>query len=294
MENINLTDEQKKSENSRIYVLFYSFFLIPFMIAIFGGVFFLLLNFITYETKDPSELLNQVKIGSATKRWQSAFELSKVLNDPERVPEDPSFKNQIVSAYQHSINDDPLVRSYLAIAMGVSRDNFYEDELLVGLDDENRESRLAAIQSIGMVGSSKCTRKLQDIVLRSDYQDERLAATMSLGFIGDPKTIPTLVNLLEDNEPNIRWDAAIGLAKMGNESCIPVLANLMDREYLMTFPELNFDKISKVMMIAIEASNNLQSPTFESKLSALAEFEENLKIRNAAIKALEKTYERVI
>ena len=243
-------------------------FLIPFMIAIFGGVFFLLFNFITYETKDPSELLNQVKIGSATKRWQSAFELSKVLNDPERVPEDPSFKNQMVSAYQHSINDDPLVRSYLAIAMGVSRDNFYEDELLVGLDDENRESRLAAIQSIGMVGSSKCTRKLQNIVLRSDYQDERLAATMSLGFIGDPKTIPTLVNLLEDNEPNIRWDAAIGLAKMGNESCIPVLANLMDREYLMTFPELNFDKISKVMMIAIEASNNLQSPTFESKLSA--------------------------
>ena len=293
MENSS-TKNTQKNESSRIYSLYYSFFLIPFMIAIFGGVFFLLFNFITYETKDPSELLNQVKIGSATKRWQSAFELSKVLNDPERVPEDQSFKNQMVSAYQHSINDDPLVRSYLAIAMGVSRDNFYEDELLVGLDDENRESRLAAIQSIGMVGSSKCTRKLQNIVLRSDYQDERLAATMSLGFIGDPKTIPTLVNLLEDNEPNIRWDAAIGLAKMGNESCIPVLANLMDREYLMTFPELNFDKISKVMMIAIEASNNLQSPTFESKLSALAEFEENLKIRNAAIKALEKTYERVI
>ena len=293
MENSS-TKNTQKNESSRIYSLYYSFFLIPFMIAIFGGVFFLLFNFITYETKDPSELLNQVKIGSATKRWQSAFELSKVLNDPERVPEDPSFKNQMISAYQHSINDDPLVRSYLAIAMGVSRDNFYEDELLVGLDDENRESRLAAIQSIGMVGSSKCTRKLQNIVLRSDYQDERLAATMSLGFIGDPKTIPTLVNLLEDNEPNIRWDAAIGLAKMGNESCIPVLANLMDREYLMTFPELNFDKISKVMMIAIEASNNLQSPTFESKLSALAEFEENLKIRNAAIKALEKTYERVI
>ena len=293
MENSSI-ENTNKSESSRIYSLYYSFFLIPFMIAIFGGVFFLLFNFITYETKDPSELLNQVKIGSATKRWQSAFELSKVLNDPERVPEDPSFKNQMVSAYQHSINDDPLVRSYLAIAMGVSRDNFYEDELLIGLDDENRESRLAAIQSIGMVGSSKCTEKLQKIVSKSDYQDERLAATMSLGFIGDPNTVPTLINLLEDNEPNIRWDAAIGLAKMGNESCIPVLSNLMDREYLMTFPELNFDKISKVMMIAIEASNNLQSPAFESKLSALAESEENLKIRNAAIKALEKTYERVI
>tara|TARA_Y100001968_G_C19228038_1_gene653068 strand:+ start:50 stop:844 length:795 start_codon:yes stop_codon:yes gene_type:complete len=264
------------------------------MIAIFGGVFFLLFNFITYETKDPSELLNQVKIGSATKRWQSAFELSKVLNDPDRVPEDPSFKNQMISAYRHSINDDPLVRSYLAIAMGVSRDNFYEDELLIGLKDENRESRLAAIQAIGMVGSIKSSEKLQKIVTKSDYQDERLAATMSIGFIGDPNTIPTLINLLDDNEPNIRWDAAIGLAKMGNESCIPILANLMDRDYLMTFPELNYEEISKVMLIAIEVSNNLASPTFESRLNDLSKLDENLKIRNAAIKALEKTYERVI
>ena len=220
--------ETQKSESSRIYSLYYSFFLIPFMIAIFGGVFFLLFNFITYETKDPSELLNQVKIGSATKRWQSAFELSKVLNDADRVPTDLSFKNQMISAYQHSINDDPLVRSYLAIAMGVSRDSFYEKELLNGLEDENRESRLAAVQAIGMVGSNKSLTKLEKIIKTSDYQDERLAATMSLGFIGNSNSIPVLTELLDDNEPNIRWDAAVGLAKMGSEACLPVLSNLLD------------------------------------------------------------------
>ena len=286
--------ETQKSESSRIYSLYYSFFLIPFMIAIFGGVFFLLFNFITYETKDPSELLNQVKIGSATKRWQSAFELSKVLNDADRVPTDLSFKNQMISAYQHSINDDPLVRSYLAIAMGVSRDSFYEKELLNGLEDENRESRLAAVQAIGMVGSNKSLTKLEKIIKTSDYQDERLAATMSLGFIGNSNSIPLLTELLDDNEPNIRWDAAVGLAKMGSEACLPVLSNLLDREYLMTFPELNFEKISKVMMVAIEASSNFKNPVFESKLKELSKSDENLKIRNAAIKILEKTYDQVI
>ena len=293
MDNGTKTDTQK-NESSRIYSLYYSFFLIPFMIAIFGGVFFLLFNFITYETKDPAELLNQVKIGSATKRWQSAFELSKVLNDPARVPEDLSFKNQMISAYQYSINDDPLVRSYLAIAMGVSRDVFYENELLKGLEDQNRESRLAAIQAIGMVGSNKSLPKLEKIIKNSDYQDERLAATMSLGFIGDSNSIPVLTELLNDNEPNIRWDAAIGLAKMGSETCIPVLSNLLDRNYLMTFPQLNFDKISQVMMVAIEASSNFNDPIFESKLKFLSETDENLKIRNAAIKTLEKTYDQVI
>ena len=78
--NNNLTIENEKNDSSRIYTLFYSFFLIPFMIAIFGAVFFLLFRFITFETEDASELLNQVKIGSATKRWQSAYELSKVFN----------------------------------------------------------------------------------------------------------------------------------------------------------------------------------------------------------------------
>jgi len=293
MENGTSTDTQK-SESSRIYSLYYSFFLIPFMIAIFGGVFFLLFNFITYETKDPSELLNQVKIGSATKRWQSAFELSKVLNDPDRVPEDQSFKNQMISAYQHSINDDPLVRSYLAIAMGVSRDGFYEKELLKGLEDENRESRLAAVQAIGMVGSNKSLPKLEKIIKTSDYQDERLAATMSLGFIGNSNSIPLLTELLDDNEPNIRWDAAVGLAKMGSEVCFPVLSNLLDRQYLMTFPELSFEEISKVMMVAIEASSNFKDPIFESKLKEISKSDENLKIRNAAMKTLEKTYEQVI
>ena len=59
-------------------------------------------------------------------------------------------------------------------------------------------------------------------------------------------------------------------------------------------PELNFDKINQVMMVAIEASSNFDDPIFESKLKALSQTDENLKIRNAAIKILEKTYDQVI
>ena len=76
MEQNNISETEQKQENSRIYVLFYSFFLIPFMIAVFGAVFFLLFKFITYETNNAEDLLNQVKVGSASKRWQSAFELA--------------------------------------------------------------------------------------------------------------------------------------------------------------------------------------------------------------------------
>ena len=292
--NMQTPTELGKSDSSRIYTLFYSFFLVPFMIAIFGAIFFLLFRFITFETNDASELLNQVKIGSATKRWQSAFELSKVLNNPKTVPDDLTFKNQMISAYKHSINDDPLVRAYLAIAMGATGDNYFSENLIEGLTDDSRESRLAAIQAVGMVKAKSAVTTLSKIVKNSDYSDERLAATMSLGFIGDIETIPVLTELLEDEEPNIRWDAAIGLAKMGEKSSIPIIENLMDRNYLMTFPELDYNEINKVILVAIETTALIKDSRFKSKLILLAESDENLTVRDAAIKTLKTSYDRVI
>ena len=290
----NMENNRTKQEASRVYVLFYSFFLIPFMIAVFGALFFILFRFITFETDDAAELLNQVKIGSASKRWQSAFELAKVFNTPEKIPADPSFKNQMVSAYNHSIHDDPLVRAYLALAMGVTRDEFYSDALLIGLDDEDRESRLAATQAVGMIGTKKATAKLQDLVSKSDYPDERLAATIALGLIGDEKSIPFLKDLLEDEEPNIQWDAAIALAKLGDISGVFIIENLLDRQYLNAFPEVDEVEKDQAIMVAIKVSSRLKDDRFVTKLVGLAKSDVNLKIRDAALKTLQSTYNRVI
>ena len=264
------------------------------MIAVFGALFFILFRFITFETDDAAELLNQVKIGSASKRWQSAFELAKVFNTPEKIPADPSFKNQMVSAYNHSIHDDPLVRAYLALAMGVTRDEFYSDALLIGLDDEDREARLAATQAGGMIGTKKATAKLQDLVSKSDYPDERLAATIALGLIGDEKSIPFLKDLLEDEEPNIQWDAAIALAKLGDISGVFIIENLLDRQYLNAFPEVDEVEKDQAIMVAIKVSSQLKDDRFVTKLVGLAKSDVNLKIRDAALKTLQSTYNRVI
>ncbi len=290
----NKENNRTKQEANRVYVLFYSFFLIPCMVAVFGAGFFLLFRFITFETDDASALLNQVKIGSASKRWQSAFELSKVFNTPEKIPTDPSFKNQMVTAYNHSIHDDPLVRAYLALAMGVTRDEFYSEALLTGLGDENRESRLAAIQAVGMIGSNTATAHLLDLASKTDYPDERLATTISLGLIGDDKSIPLLQESLEDEEPNIQWDAAIALAKMGDTSGAFIIANLLDRNYLNAFPEVDEIEKTQAIMVAIEIASMIKTKSLEPKLVTLAESEENLKIRDAAMKTLLSAYNRVI
>lgn len=289
-DNLNLDIEEKKKENSRIYVLFYSFFLIPFMIAVFGAVFFLLFRFITYETNDASELLNQVKIGAASKRWQSAFELSKILSDPELVPKDDNFKQQLISAYKRSIHDDPKVRSFLAMAIGSTKDSTYGQALSEGLEDENQDTRLAAIQATGMVRFKGSINKIGKIIQNSSDQGEKLAATIALGMVGEKKAIPTLINLLEDEEPNIRWDAAIALAKMGDKSGINIISRLLDRSYLKNFKEVNVNEQKQVIKVAIRVSAILKDELFKEKLQILAESDEDLSIRNLAIKTLEKSY----
>tara|TARA_A200000159_G_scaffold140287_1_gene142392 strand:- start:317 stop:1210 length:894 start_codon:yes stop_codon:yes gene_type:complete len=288
-ENIK-TDEQKKSENSRIYVLFYSFFLIPFMIAVFGAVFFLLFKFVTYETNDVEELLNQVKIGSASKRWQSAFELAKVLNNPDRDPLSDSFKDQLVSAYERSIHDDALVRSYLAMAMGATQDTIFGDALLDGLKDESIETRIAAIQALGMIQYSPAVNSINTLIKTADSESERLSATISLGMIGDISAVPFLIKLLEDEQANIRWDAAIALAKMGNSEGAYIIEGLLDREYLNKFSEIDPVEQKRVLMIAIKTASILFDKRFEDNLISLSKNDKDLSIRDAAIKALEKKY----
>ena len=284
------TDEQKKSENSRIYVLFYSFFLIPFMIAVFGAVFFLLFKFVTYETNDVEELLNQVKIGSASKRWQSAFELAKVLNNPDRDPLSDSFKDQLVSAYERSIHDDALVRSYLAMAMGATQDTIFGDALLDGLKDESIETRIAAIQALGMIQYAPAVNAISTLIKTADSESERLSATISLGMIGDISAVPFLIQLLEDEQANIRWDAAIALAKMGNSEGAYIIEGLLDREYLNKFSEIDPVEQKRVLMIAIKTASILFDKRFEDNLISLSKNDKDLSIRDAAIKALEKKY----
>ena len=290
MQEQNLNDNQIKSENSRIYVLFYSFFLIPFMIAVFGAVFFLLFKFVTYETNNAEELLNQVKIGSASKRWQSAFELAKVLNNPEADPLTNSFKDQLKSAYERSIHDDPLVRSYLAMAMGATKDSTFGNILIAGLKDENLETRIAAIQALGMIQFKAAVDSINSLIQNTTTKSERLTATIALGMIGDTLAAPYLKKLLEDEEANIRWDAAIALAKMGDNSGAFIIEGLLDREYLSKFKQVDLNEQKRVLMIAIRTASILFDKRFEDELNSLSKNDNDLSVRNAAIKALENNY----
>ena len=64
MNNIDKNSPASDSESSRIYSLFYSFFLIPLMMVVFGVLFYLLFAVITEEPDDINQLLIKLETGS--------------------------------------------------------------------------------------------------------------------------------------------------------------------------------------------------------------------------------------
>ena len=289
-----MTDLEQKlttpEEQSRVYVLFYSFFLIPLMITVIGVLFFMVVRFVTFESGNPQEYLTQIKIGSASKRWQSAYELSKILSNPDKLPLDDQFKNSLIGAFEKSLHDDPKVRMYLALAMGRTGDVAYGASLLTALNDKNAEIVTAVIQAIGLIQYQPAVAQLSVLATSSEFQHVRLASAISLGQIGDDSSLPLLKTLLDDEEANIRWDAAIALAKMGDDSGSDIINSLLNRAYYRKFKEIDSWETEKAILVAIQVSSQLGEERFKPNLVILANEDPNMEIRNAALKTLENIY----
>ena len=280
--------------SSKVYTLYYAFFLIPLIITIFGVMFFFMFKVLTYETSAPEDYLTDIQIGSATKRWQAAFELSKLLSNPEMVPTDAGFKNKMISIYEHSIHDNPKVRTYMALAMGRTEQQEYGPTLMNGMNDKDKGSRLAAIKALGLLAYAPAVNGIQEFADEKYSNAERLAATIALGNMGDKSLIPILQKLLDDEEPNIRWDAAIALAKLEDSSGLQVIVNLLDRSYFEHFTEVDEEEEVQAILVAIQVSSQFPSNLFVTNLLKLAAFDKNMQIRDLAIKTLDKTYNRKI
>ena len=283
-------DNTDINNSSRVYALFYSFFLIPLMITIFGFLFFFLFKILTYEKQDPYHLLNNINSGSQTKRWQSAYELSNLMSDESKIPTDQLFISQMISMYEKSIHDDPRVRTYLALAMGQTRNSLFCDILKVGFNDENLENRIAVIKSIGMIGCIDCISSLNAIVDSKKDNQERLAAIISIGMFADSNSVDVLTRALGDDEANIRWDSAISLLKMDNYSGIETVKKLLQRHYYENFPEVDVNEIDRAMLTVMALIDKDNSVFFENELNILADLDKNIKIREFAIRIIKEYY----
>ncbi len=270
------------------------FFIFPLAIVGVCVAVFVVFGLIAGESKGARDFLTEVRTGGANRRWQAAFELSKVLQagkDPALA--DPKLHAELRKLFQDVKDDDPRVRRYLALALGRLGDPAAVPVLLEALHDEGTEghpvdpeTRVYALWALGAIGDPAA---LPELRARAKDEDAGLRKTAihALGGIPGAEARDALLAGLEDGVEDVRWNAALALARRGETAAVPVLLQMTDRAHLETVAGLTAEQREQVLREAVAAAAGLPSPELRAALGRLRESDPSLKIREAAREALD-------
>ncbi len=267
--------------------LFFGLFIFPLVIAVGMAVLLCGVVLLTTENDTPQTLISAIKSGSPSRRWQKAFELSNELNRPDIAKKiDPAILNEIIFILKDEQNFDPKTRNYMAIALGRFNIPVVVQTLKEALSDPAEDVRLSALWSLGTLQARECADEVKKF-LEADRSEFRKIAAYVLGAMGDASAIPSIQKLLNDPSHDVRWNAALALARLGNDGGQDILLQMVDPA-LFSGLGMKESEIEIVRINAIKGLALIQKPESIKILQSLSRQDNNLKIRQAAMDALSK------
>ena len=275
-------------------------FFIPMIIVAIIVSVWLLFSWLARTSSQPEEMvadLERMDHGS----WSQALNFANVLRDPRQkeLRLNEPLATRLAGVLDHHLTearmdkDHVWLRMYLCRALG-------EFEVTSGLpilikaarqqkgvaDIDVRRAAVQAIAVMGeradisaMVNSPSLVSTLRDI---SSLGDEpggeessvaklRAAATFALGMLVDERVRDHLSLLLGDRQPNVRFNAAIGLSRQGDVRAVPALVRMLEADSAASVPgtSVKSDDLWKqehVLLNAIRASIKLikTNPSMDS------------------------------
>ncbi|HIC57834.1 MAG TPA: HEAT repeat domain-containing protein [Acidobacteria bacterium] len=270
------------------------FFLIPLavvgMVVLVYGGFRMLLS----TERTPQELLSDVRVGGRERRWPAAYELSRLLSDPETETQFPGLGTDLVQAFSDSDGDDPRVRRYLALALGRLNNppTTAVVALLASLEDPDTETRIHVIWALASLGDETTVNDIARMY-RSDDSGVRKMTVYALGILSPDGRDATLRTALEDPVADVQWNAAVALARHGSGDGMVIIRRMLDRSYVERMvtrtptSEANIDPVSEVIVSGLQAAAALGASELRSSIEALSESDANLRVREVALKALD-------
>ena len=263
------------------------FFLLPLLVVLAAVGIFFVFSLMTFERRGPRDYLQEVRGGSANRRWQAAFELSRSLgtvSDAER-PVLAAETLRVFEGLSPKRPDDVPVRRYLALVLGRLGDRSAVPALVAAASDPDVDTRLYAVWALGRIGDPA---GVEPVLAASQSEDPALRkmAAYVLGQFGDKRAIPRLAVLAEDRTADVRWNAAIALGQLGDRTGLPVLRSMIDRATLARQAELSSDQTEAAMINALKALALLKDPETRPMIEALAKSDPNLRVRDEARKVL--------
>ena len=270
------------------------FFLIP--LAVVGVTVLVYVGFrsLLVEDRSAQDYLTEVRTGGSTRRWPAAYELSRLMSDP-KVRADRTLAPALVKAFQES-KGDAQVRRYLALAIGRLDPPLPPDavaDLTHALDDPDSETRISVIWALGSSGDPAVVARLLPLYSApTSDAGIRKMVVYALGALPGDEQIATLRTALEDAAPDVRWNAAVALARHGSHEGVSVLRQMLDRSYVEQVVTRDVrqdddqDPIADVMISGLRAAAALKDETLKASVTTLSQQDRSMRVRQAAIEAL--------
>lgn len=234
-------------------------FVIPLAIVAPIIAFGVAVHWLVNRGTDPDSLINDLAKGNAGS-WQKAIDIAQMVhdsnNDELRKSEPLAAKlsemlgNQIEEA---SLRDEQVrLRCWLCAALGVMEVGEGFDQLIRAAATERDivevEVRKTAIESIARrvdtqsvsASEAQANDELSKILMEAStissddpgketlYGQLRHTVAFTLGVIGGQEFLDQLVVMLGDPIPAVRFNAATGLARYGDERCSNRLLEMLD------------------------------------------------------------------
>src|SRR3989442_3537391 len=288
------------------------FFLIPLAVVAVTAAIYVGFRTLLADDRTPQEYLVELRHGGTERQWPAAYELSQLMADP-KVRADRRLAPELVKAYEEAKDGDPRVRRYLALAIG-RLDPPLPQEAIVALTHsleepdkpwtpdwfsklngwsatDGSEARITAIWALGSSGDASVVPRLQPLYYSTDAGIRKMVA-YALGALPGDAQILTLRTALQDSAADVRWNAAVALARHGSHEGVSVLGQMLDRSYLEQTIKRDVrqdedqDPIADVMISGLRAAAALRDETLKPSVASLSQQDRSMKVRQAAMEAL--------
>lgn len=261
------------------------------------------------ETRSAAELFTNLSDGRADIRRMAAVEWAQQLAGAEQSTQQ-SAKNGLITLRPSTVQTarfgeflatyskdaqslDPRFLSALAVVLSFSTDTKgARDTLLRYLGTFELESQpeiqFYVILSLARLGIENTQgTEIQSLLARQKSPDDgvRKALALALGQVNEEKLADsykeTLLNLLGDSGEEIRWNAALSLARHKYSESQAMISSILEEIKAVNSNSIAQNRLD-LYLETIKVLGQIRDPLYKNALAEMAERHPNLKVRQAS------------
>jgi len=267
------------------FSLFIKLFIVPAVIVLVALGIFFLGTMALQHPKTAEQYLEELKSDNTSRRWQSAYELSRMLNQNENIQFDQDLRTQLVQVFGDAKNDDPRLREYLALILGRLKEKSAVSVLSSAVHEDGTDVKIYSLWALGNIEDPQGGGAALSALTDTDETVQRMAVGALSAIRYEPAKFALEKNL-DSTDQALRYDSAVALARIKDEKAVPTLLEMMNLKP-SSKPE-DDQIIQSAKITAIEGAQELPDAVLKDKVIELSKNEPDIKVREEALAVLKK------